>query len=418
MKKNNLTLVYPAAIIRPCFPGETQKAGMAAIFRKKTPNIFHTACRIFPSVTGLMIVCTLVLHFTVGPGQAVLPDAGSTGSTTPTVAGSVTIAGMESLGPEYNLYNRGSYDSLTTALSEETEPTTAVPSETAAAAIAEPTQTMIAATESAAETIIAVPIETTAAETTLSPYDSNGIERELLSADRFTGSGQTMYLQVNSANLRQQPTTETDAVGKLVYGEACTQVAYGSSWSRILTANGAEGYILTRFLGAIPMPTPTPTPTPAPTPAPTIAPAPVPVQAAVVSVTASAGSALTADQQQAMINLARSCLGVKYVYGSESMSGFDCSGFTTYIYQQLFGITLPRSAKSQAGAGIAVSADTIRTGDILCFDWSNGDGICDHVGLYIGGGQYIHASYSKGLVLESTVNFSRNPIVSIRRIIQ
>ncbi len=126
---------------------------------------------------------------------------------------------------------------------------------------------------------------------------------------------------------------------------------------------------------------------------------------------------MTAAQKQAIVDLAKSTLGTKYVYGAESPGGFDCSGLTTYIYKKLFNITLPRSAKDQARAGTKVSSSAIEIGDILCFDWSSPYGVCDHVGIYIGNGEYIHASYSAGLVKQSTVNFSRNPIISIRRII-
>ena len=82
----------------------------------------------------------------------------------------------------------------------------------------------------------------------------------------------------------------------------------------------------------------------------------------------------------------------------------------------MFGISLPRSARDQAFAGTKVSASEIQVGDILCFDWKR-NGSCDHVGLYIGNGQYVDASYSRGLVREATVNFSSNPILSIRRIV-
>ena len=128
-------------------------------------------------------------------------------------------------------------------------------------------------------------------------------------------------------------------------------------------------------------------------------------------------SGLTAALKQAIGDLAKSTLGTKYVYGAESPGGFDCSGLTTYIYKELFNITLPRSAKDQARAGTKVSSSNIQIGDILCFDWSSPYGVCDHVGIYIGSGEYIHASYTAGKVKQSTVNFSRNPIISIRRII-
>ena len=120
-----------------------------------------------------------------------------------------------------------------------------------------------------------------------------------------------------------------------------------------------------------------------------------------------------------MIALAKSALGVHYVYSGSSMNGFDCSGFTLYIYKTMFNITLPHKASEQSrnsGKPVPINLASIRIGDILCFDWT-GDGVSDHVGLYIGGGQYIHASSSNGKVLQSTVNFDRNPIVAIRRII-
>ena len=128
------------------------------------------------------------------------------------------------------------------------------------------------------------------------------------------------------------------------------------------------------------------------------------------------GSGLTAEQKQAIIDLAKSCLGVRYVYGGESMRGFDCSGFTSYIYKELFNITLPRTAQYQAKAGKSVSLSNIQVGDIICFDWSSPRGVCDHVGLYIGGGQYINASHSRGNVCTLTLK-STNPVMSVRRII-
>ncbi len=126
-----------------------------------------------------------------------------------------------------------------------------------------------------------------------------------------------------------------------------------------------------------------------------------------------------------MIDLARSLIGTRYVYAAMSpTAGFDCSGFTSYIYKTLFAIKLPHSSRDQSRLGVQVSSSEIEVGDILCFDWSGSDGICDHVGLYIGNGQYVHASSSdrtyftdSGAVKEATVNFSRNPIISIRRII-
>ncbi len=104
--------------------------------------------------------------------------------------------------------------------------------------------------------------------------------------------------------------------------------------------------------------------------------------------------------------------------------GFDCSGLTSYIYKTLFDIKLPRSAKDQWGYGLPVSYENIEIGDIICFDYFDPYGICDHVGIYIGDGLYIHASTSdrtyypdSGAVKEVPVNYGKRPIISIRRII-
>jgi len=153
---------------------------------------------------------------------------------------------------------------------------------------------------------------------------------------------------------------------------------------------------------AVTSPAPTATPTPAPTPTP-------------VPETSSGG--LSSDQETALKELSRSLIGVPYVLGGTSPSGLDCSGFTLYIYDEIFGISLPHKASDQARTGTAVKSSDIKTGDILCFDWDY-NGSVDHVGLYVGGGHYVNASRSRGEVCELVANFSSNPITTIRRIVQ
>lgn len=85
-----------------------------------------------------------------------------------------------------------------------------------------------------------------------------------------------------------------------------------------------------------------------------------------------------------VVDTAFQFLGVPYVYGGASPAGFDCSGFTSYVYG-LHGISLSRSSYDQAGAGVAISAADAQPGDLVIM---NGAG---HVGIYIGGGQIIHS---------------------------
>jgi cell wall-associated NlpC family hydrolase len=92
-------------------------------------------------------------------------------------------------------------------------------------------------------------------------------------------------------------------------------------------------------------------------------------------------------------------LGVPYVWGGASPSGFDCSGFSMYVYAQL-GVSLPHHAASQYGMGTPVSKDQLQAGDLVFF---NGLG---HMGIYIGGGQFIHAPHTGDVVKISSLSDS------------
>lgn len=95
-----------------------------------------------------------------------------------------------------------------------------------------------------------------------------------------------------------------------------------------------------------------------------------------------------AHEQAAIVRFARHFLGVRYVYGGTSpASGFDCSGFTRFVYGH-FGFALPHYSGAQWGLGHPVSRAGLRPGDLVFF---SGLG---HVGLYIGGGRFIHAPHT------------------------
>lgn len=105
----------------------------------------------------------------------------------------------------------------------------------------------------------------------------------------------------------------------------------------------------------------------------------------VASNTPSRGSA----NGGSIVDRALSFVGTKYVYGGSSTSGFDCSGFTKYIYAGS-GISIPRSSYSQFSSGSKVSKDNLQPGDLVFFStYAAG---ASHVGIYIGGGRFVHAS--------------------------
>ena len=129
--------------------------------------------------------------------------------------------------------------------------------------------------------------------------------------------------------------------------------------------------------------------------------------------TTSSGSSATGSR---IASYAQQFVGNPYRYGGNSLTnGIDCSGFTQQIMAK-FGYSISRTSSSQSGDGRAVSTSNLRAGDLVFY----GDGgSIDHVALYIGGGQVVHASnsapYPRGGIKISNVNY-RTPICA-RRII-
>ena len=96
-----------------------------------------------------------------------------------------------------------------------------------------------------------------------------------------------------------------------------------------------------------------------------------------------------------LIAYAKDFLGVPYVYGGTSSKGFDCSGYTMFIFKH-FGISLPHSATSQLNYGISVTREELQPGDLVFFrDTNYSTKAASHVGIYIGNSNFIHASSSR-----------------------
>ena len=115
-----------------------------------------------------------------------------------------------------------------------------------------------------------------------------------------------------------------------------------------------------------------------------------------VTVKDSVGSRSTAETASSsaigdqIVAYAKQFLGVPYVYGGNGPNCFDCSGFTKYVYAH-FGVTLNRTATDQLANGTSVSKSQLQPGDLVFFR-ANTTKPVSHVGIYIGGGKFIHAS--------------------------
>lgn len=117
-----------------------------------------------------------------------------------------------------------------------------------------------------------------------------------------------------------------------------------------------------------------------------------------------AAPAKEADKRQksprgkAVVATAQKYKGVPYRYGGATPKGFDCSGFTMYVFSQ-HGVKLPRAADKQYAAGKRVARNDLRCADLVFFTTT--DKGASHCGIYMGDGKFIHASSSRGVMVSS-----------------
>ena len=198
------------------------------------------------------------------------------------------------------------------------------------------------------------------------------------SATGLSGAGK---VTADVLNIRSAPKSGSTSLGTASHGAVLIVTGIEGSWFAV-SYNGVSGYVASQYvLICSPSTADTSAPeTPEETPAETPDETPADNPAATVS-----GSEI--------VSLAQQYLGVPYVYGGSSPSGFDCSGFTMYIFAQV-GVKLPHGATSQLSYGASVSRSELQPGDLVFFQ--DYGAVASHVGIYIGGDQFIHASSSSG----------------------
>lgn len=215
----------------------------------------------------------------------------------------------------------------------------------------------------------------------------------------------TQYINSTTVNVRQEANTSSAIVTAVALNTEVQVYSEENGWSKV-KVNNVDGYISSSLLSDTKKETSrsqttsrksSSTKTNKTT-----------TEAATTNVPASGnGSAIVATAKQ--------YLGYKYVYGGSSPStGFDCSGFTSYVFKQ-HGITLSRTSAGQYGNGVAVSRANLQPGDLVMFGKSS----ITHVAIYIGGGQIIHASTpSTGVRIDSlSTGYYNNNYYGARRIV-
>lgn len=115
----------------------------------------------------------------------------------------------------------------------------------------------------------------------------------------------------------------------------------------------------------------------------------------VMALSIGGGSAFADSKMDTVIS---KTIGVAYKTGGTSTAGFDCSGFTKYVFKNV-GLTLPRTSKAQYSVGTAVSKSNLRSGDLVFFN-TLGNGV-SHVGIYVGNGKFAQSSSSRGVTITS-----------------
>ena len=217
----------------------------------------------------------------------------------------------------------------------------------------------------------------------------------------------TVWVDCDSLSLRSAPDAGAEYLGSLSRDTRlhCTEIV--DKWFKVTTPNGNEGYVYISYTTETPPPTPTP----------------VPQRRGGSGGGSSSGGgktgkvaslpAISGCNGSSIVAICEAMLGVDYVWAGESASGVDCSGLVVYAYRQV-GISVPHLAQSITSCGVNVAREDIAVGDVVC--WNTGGGYCGHVGIYVGGGQVIHASNSRDKVCYGSVDMM--PILTIRRLIQ
>ena len=227
-------------------------------------------------------------------------------------------------------------------------------------------------------------------------------------AKAYAEANLTKVVEIATASLRvrTEGSEESEVITSVSQGTKYDILEAGAEWTKIQVDSSTSGYVKNDYIvityntvyavaAQTTTDTSTDTSTESTTESTTSAPTDVP--------TSATGDAVAAYAVQ--------FVGNPYVYGGTSLTeGADCSGFAMTVYAD-FGYSIPRTADVQATAGTEVSLDALYPGDLVFYD--HGTGSINHVAIYIGNGQVVHASTSSTGIIISDINYN-TPCKAVR----
>ncbi len=191
-------------------------------------------------------------------------------------------------------------------------------------------------------------------------------------------SSKVAIVTANVANIRKEPSESAERVTQVNEGRHASILETRDGWYKLLFPGGTAGWIKSDLV--------------------TLSDEPPVAVAKKPEAKPAKGELAVAS----LLDTARSFKGTRYRYGGMSRSGVDCSGFVSLVFRK-HGVKLPRTSYEQSRTGSAVSRENLKAGDLVFFK-TRGSSRVNHVGIYIGNSEFIHASSGKGRVRVDTLS--------------
>lgn len=220
------------------------------------------------------------------------------------------------------------------------------------------------------------------------------------------------YGKINAylVNMRSKPNTSSSVVEQVRSGEKAYIIGFNCGWYKV-KYDGQTGYIRSDLMDLVEIPYENT----GSTNSPKYFVGGDPIGGGSSGGSSNSGSS-SSSAGQTISNEAQKYLGVPYVWGGSSPSGFDCSGFTQYVMRAC-GYTINRTATAQLSNGYSVSYSNLQPGDLVFFNNTYAtDAPASHVGIYIGNGKFIHAGSGCVEITDLSANYYASRYVGARRV--